>query len=48
MIKYSIELLCHFICQDCDNWVTIGDWVKQNEVYCPNCGIKSIVEEIEK
>ena len=51
MIRYSIERLYHFNCDECGAWFSIGDWNKQRErsdqLTCPNCGELQNVEMIK-
>ena len=49
MIKYSLEPLYHFICEDGHLWFSIGDpKTIPKFLYCPYCGIKQEVEPISK
>ena len=43
MIKYSIEKLHHFQCQECDKWFSIGDFKKRESLTCPYCDKKQII-----
>lgn len=46
---YTIELLYHFLCCNCNKWWSIGDFnkVKQDRAYCPHCGCSAIIEQLE-
>ena len=42
MIRYTIEQLYHFSCDECGKWFSIGDCKLDNKLSnkltCPNCG----------
>ena len=39
-VKYSQELLTHFLCNVCELWWTIADWKIEltTQITCPHCG----------
>ena len=43
MIKFSIEILYHFLYENCKKWWSIGDfkYLEIKDLTCPFCGIKS-------
>ena len=47
-MKVSLEFLYHYLCDYCNQWWTCAD-IKStvgSTVFCPHCGTKNTVEEI--
>ena len=48
MIKYTHEQLTHFICNMCQKWWSISEWLHQPteliEMTCPHCFKTQIVQ----
>ena len=49
MIKYSLEELYHFHCEECNGWFSIGDFrFDKSGLFCPNCGWYGELRPAEK
>jgi len=53
-VRYSIEQLYHFNCENCEAWFSIGDFPKLQEKFpliakdklnCPVCGKREAIKE---
>jgi DNA-directed RNA polymerase subunit RPC12/RpoP len=45
MIRYCLEKLYHFSCDECGKWFSVGDWTRAKKMTCPHCGIEQGVEK---